>query len=152
MAKGTSTKRSDLDAEHLTARLRERGGEQLRDEAEIWAIVDPSDLRKPHGREMPALMRVRRTGGDQGTVPGYRTLNVLGVGRGGRREILYHRLWSSEADGKRQDSETGFYLVLVSPFRATGPRATRLHAAICCSPDRLLRKPPTKGGTESTRN
>jgi hypothetical protein len=29
-------------------------------------------------------------------VPGYRTLNVLGVGRGGRRGILYHRLFSSE--------------------------------------------------------
>ncbi|HVE74393.1 MAG TPA: hypothetical protein VNA30_04790 [Mycobacteriales bacterium] len=99
MARGASTKRSALDAEHLTARLRERGLEQLRDEDEVWAIVDPSDLRKPHAREMPALMRVRKTGGDKGTVPGYRTLNVLGVGRGGRRGILYHRLFSSEEDG-----------------------------------------------------
>lgn len=96
MARGTSTKRSAVDAEHLTARLRERGVEQLREEDEVWAIVDPSDLRKPHAREMPALMRVRKTGGEKGTVPGYRTLNVLGVGRGGRRGILYHRLWSSE--------------------------------------------------------
>jgi hypothetical protein len=96
MVKGTTTKRSELDAEHLTARLRERGVAQLRDEDEVWAIVDPSELRKPHARELPHLMRVRKTGGEKGTVPGYRTLNVLGVGRGGRRGILYHRLFSSE--------------------------------------------------------
>jgi hypothetical protein len=104
MARGTSTKRSELDAEHLTERLRDRGVEQLRGEDEVWAIVDPSELRKPHAREMPALMRVRKTGGEKGTVPGYRTLNVLGVGRGGRRGILYHRLWSSAEDGFESES------------------------------------------------
>ncbi len=76
--KGTATKRSELDAEHLTDRLRARGVEQVRDEDEVWAIVDPSELRKPYAREMPALMRVRKLGGEKGTVPGYRTLTVLG--------------------------------------------------------------------------
>jgi hypothetical protein len=104
MAKGTSATRSAVDAEHVTARLRERGAEQLRDEEEVWAIVDPSELRKPYAREMPVLMRVRKTGGEKGTVPGYRTLNVLGVGRGGRRGILYHRLWSSEEDAFESES------------------------------------------------
>jgi hypothetical protein len=104
MAKGTSTQRSELDAEHLTERLRERGLAQLRDEVEVWAILDPSDLRKPHAREMPGLMRVRKTGGDKGTVPGYRTLNVLGMGRGGRRGILYHRLFSSAAPDFESES------------------------------------------------
>ena len=96
MARGTSTKRSELDAEHLTARLGERGVAQFRDAEEVWAVGDPSELRKPYARELPHLMRVRKTGGEKGTVPGYRTLNVLGVGRGGRRGILYHRLFSSE--------------------------------------------------------
>jgi hypothetical protein len=106
MATGTPTKRSALDAEQLTARLRERGVEQLRDEDEVWAIVDPSELRKPHARELPHLMRVRKTGGEKGTVPGYRTLNVLGVGRGGRRGILYHRLFSSqEPDFESESTE-----------------------------------------------
>jgi hypothetical protein len=106
MVKGTTTKRSELDAEHLTARLRERGVAQLRDEDEVWAIVDPSELRKPHARELPHLMRVRKTGGEKGTVPGYRTLNVLGVGRGGRRGILYHRLFSSqEPDFESESTE-----------------------------------------------
>lgn len=104
MARGTSTKRSELDAEHLTARLRARGVEQLRDEDEVWAIVDPSELRKPHARELPHLMRVRKAGGEKGTVPGYRTLNVLGVGRGGRRGILYHRLFSSEEPAFESES------------------------------------------------
>lgn len=104
MARGTSTKRSELDAEHLTARLRERGVEQPRDEDEVRAIVDPSELRKPHARELPHLMRVRKTGGEKGTVPGYRTLNVLGVGRGGRRGILDHRLFSSEEPAFESES------------------------------------------------
>ena len=104
LARGTTTRRSTVDAEHLTARLGERGAERLRDDDEVWAIVDPSDLRKPYAREMPALMRVRKTGGEKGTVPGYRTLNVLGVGRGGRRGVLYHRLFSSEAAGFESES------------------------------------------------
>jgi hypothetical protein len=104
MARGTSTTRSEWDAEQLTARLRERAVEQLRAAAAVWAIVDPSDLRKPHARELPALMQVRKTGGEKGTVPGYRTLHVLGVGRGGRRGILYHRLFSSDAAAFESES------------------------------------------------
>jgi len=97
MAKGESTKRSELGAEDLVERLRARGIEQLRDEEEVWAVFDPSELRKPYAREMPDLMRVRKLEGE-GTVPGYRTLNVLGIGRGGRRGILYHRLFTSKEE------------------------------------------------------
>jgi hypothetical protein len=104
LARGVSTKRSELDAEHLTERLRARGAEQLAGDDEVWAIVDPSELRKPYARELPHLMRVRKTGGEKGTVPGYRTLQVLGVGRGGRRGLLYHRLWSSEAPDFESES------------------------------------------------
>jgi hypothetical protein len=103
MVKGQTTSHSDLDAEHLTARLRERAVAQLADEDEVWAIVDPSDLRKPYAREMGKLMRVRKLGGE-GTVRGYRTLQVLGLGRGGRRGILYHRLFSSTAPDFQSES------------------------------------------------
>jgi hypothetical protein len=61
----------------------------------LWLIADPSDLRKPHAQEMENLMQVRDLDGN--LVPGYRTLNVLGVTQG-RRGILYHRLFSSEAE------------------------------------------------------
>lgn len=99
MAKGESTKRSDLGASEIVEKLQARGVEQLWDQDEVWAIVDPSELRKPYAREMPDLMRVRRLASEgEGTVPGYRTLNVLGVGQGGKRGILYHRLFTSQEE------------------------------------------------------
>ncbi len=98
LATGESTKRSQVDVEHLTAQLREVALEQLAQapEDELWLIADGSDLRKPYAQEMPALMQVRDLEGH--LVPGYRTLNVLGV-TPGRRGILYHRLFSSEEPG-----------------------------------------------------
>jgi hypothetical protein len=96
-AKGESTKRSAIDAEHLVEALCKRGVEQLSESEtkELWLIADPSDLRKPYANEMPDLMQVKSLDGR--LVPGYRTLNVLGV-TPGRRGILYHRLFSSEAE------------------------------------------------------
>jgi len=92
-----STKRSQVDADSLTARLRERGIAQLSEpeSGELWLMLDASDLRKPYAREMEALMKVRDLNGD--LVPGYRTVNVLGV-TPGQRGILYHRLFSSKED------------------------------------------------------
>lgn len=98
LATGESTKRSQVDAEHLTAQLREVAVEQLTQapEDELWLIADGSDLRKPYAEAMPALMQVRDLEGH--LVPGYPTLNVLGI-TPGRRGILYHRLFSSEEAG-----------------------------------------------------
>jgi len=97
LAKGESTKRSDLDAEHLVDALCERGVGHLAESEtdELWLIADPSDLRKPYAQEMPDLMQVKDLDGK--LVPGYRTLNVLGM-TPGRRGILYHRLFSSVAE------------------------------------------------------
>src|SRR6266481_5658554 len=66
-------------------------------ERELWLVADCSDLRKPYATEMPYLMQVPALDG-KGLVPGYRTLNVLGI-TPGRRGILYHRLLSSQAPG-----------------------------------------------------
>ena len=96
LATGVSTQRSELDAEHLTQRLREAAVEQLAQapEDELWLIADGSDLRKPYAEAMPYLMQVRDL--DEQLVPGYRTLNVIGL-TPGRRGLLYHRLLSSQA-------------------------------------------------------
>jgi Transposase DDE domain len=102
MVHAETTKRSTLDADHLVARLQARGVEQLRGESAIWVLLDGSDLRKPHAQTMEGLQRVRRLHGE-GTVPGYRTLNALGVGRQ-RRGLLYHRLFSSQAEGFLSES------------------------------------------------
>jgi hypothetical protein len=88
-----TTKRSSLDAASLIGKLRERGLEQLQEEDEVWAIYDSSDLRKPYANEMESLMAVRTLDG-KGLVNGYRTLNVIGVGKK-QRGVLYHHLFSS---------------------------------------------------------
>jgi hypothetical protein len=96
---GESTKRSpDLDATHLTAKLRDQAVAHLATAAcdELWLMADGSELRKPHARAMPHLMRVRSLEGR--LVNGYRTLNVIGV-TPQRRGVLYHRRFSSQAPG-----------------------------------------------------
>jgi hypothetical protein len=99
LASGESTLRSELDAQQLTRKLREAAVEYLEQapEEELWLVADCSDLRKPYATEMPYLMQVPALEG-KGLVPGYRTLNVLGI-TPGRRGILYHRLLSSQAPG-----------------------------------------------------
>ena len=97
MVTGATTKRSpDLDADHLTAQLRTMAVASLAEGApdELWLIADGSDLRKPYAKAMPSLMKVRAL--DTSLVPGYRTLNVLGM-TPQRRGVLYHRLFSSNA-------------------------------------------------------
>ena len=95
MATGESTKRSQIDAKSATAVLRERGITYLSeaDSDELWLIGDGSELRKPHAQQMPDLMQVLDLDGS--LVPGYRTMNVLGI-TPSRRGILYHRLFSSK--------------------------------------------------------
>jgi hypothetical protein len=116
-----TTQRSTLDADHLIGRLQARGVAQLREESAIWVLVDGSDLRKPHAQTMEHLQRVKRLAG-QGTVPGYRTLNAIGVGRQ-RRGLLYHRLFSSAAPGFLSESaET--QTALASIGAALAPLAT----------------------------
>lgn len=97
MVKGKSTKRSSINAETVTAALRERGITHLSetDDEELWLIADMSELRKPNAREMPEMMEVLALNG--GLVPGYRTLNVLGLVPS-RRGVLYHRLFSSKEE------------------------------------------------------
>ena len=105
MVTGESTQRSQLDAESLVERLCSRGISQFSasETDDLWLICDGSDLRKPYAREMPALMKVRDLDGK--LVPGYRSVNVLGI-TPQRRGILYHRLFSTkEADFNSESEE-----------------------------------------------
>lgn len=95
MLSGETTQRSELDPEQLAAKLQAHGVEQVRGAAAIWVVLDGSDLRKPHAAQMEHLQRVKRLAGG-GTVPGYRTLNAIGMANG-RRGLLYHTLFSSHA-------------------------------------------------------
>ncbi|MGH2352195.1 MAG: transposase [Chloroflexota bacterium] len=95
MLRGETTKRSPLDPDTLTATLQAHGVDRLRGEATIWVVLDGSDLRKPYATAMESLQRVKRLAG-KGTVPGYCTLNAIGIGPA-KRGLLYHRLFSSQA-------------------------------------------------------
>lgn len=98
MVEAQSTKRSPLlDADHIITKLREHAISDLQQLAadEVWLIADGSDLRKPYATKMPDLMKVRDLSGQ--LVPGYHTLNVVAV-TPQHRHILYHRLYSSNAD------------------------------------------------------
>ncbi|MGE0856896.1 MAG: hypothetical protein AB7L18_12470 [Hyphomicrobiaceae bacterium] len=97
MLHGETTQRSALTPDALTATLQAHGVERLRGEAALWVILDGSDLRKPYATAMEGLQRVKRLAGG-GTVPGYCTLNAIGVGPA-KRGLLYHRLFSSQASG-----------------------------------------------------
>jgi hypothetical protein len=80
--------------------------ERLRGEPAIWVVGDGSDPRTPPAARMGCLQRVKRLD-RQGTVPGYPTLNVLGIGTGGRRGLRYHTLYSSAAPDVRSEPAAG---------------------------------------------
>lgn len=168
MLHGETTKRSELEPDRLVAKLQAHGVERLRGEAEVWVAFDGSDLRKPHAECMEHLQRVKRLDGD-GLVNGYRTLNAVGMGSGGRRGLLYHALFSSHApDFVSEPHETRAAIrsvgTALAPLVAEGVGVTDLldsgfddvavwaevwgqrHRLVCrlCHRDRLVR--PAPGG------
>lgn len=79
MAKGETTRRSELDAESVTRVLREHAAATLSGGTEITLVLDGMDLRREGAESQEALMRVKALGG--GLVNGYRSINVLGASR-----------------------------------------------------------------------
>jgi hypothetical protein len=129
MLRGESTKRSDLDPDRLCARLQAHGVDRLRGEPSIWVVVDGSDLRKPHATAMEHLQRVRRIDGT-GTVPGYATLNAIGIAPG-KRGLLFHKLFSSTEPGFQSESAERRAAVrdlgaALAPLLADGTEVTQI--------------------------
>src|SRR5205085_10873838 len=115
--------RSHVDAEHVTARLRARAVTHVAENPsdELWRVTVGADLRKPSAPKLPDLQKVRAL--DEHLVPGYATINVLGL-TPGRRGILYQRLFSSSEPGfKSEPAELQQALRTVSaaiiPLKAT---------------------------------
>jgi len=102
MANGDSTQRSAVDAESVTRVLREQAAARLREEPELTLVLDGMELRRAGAESQEHLMRVKAL--DGGLVNGYRSLNVLGMGEGEARGLLYHRLFSSSEPGFRSES------------------------------------------------
>jgi hypothetical protein len=97
LVSGETTQRSDLDAESVTKVQREQAVVTLRDEDELTLVLDESGVRRAGAEAQEALMKVKALGG--GLVNGYQTVNVLGMGQGAARGLLYHHLYSSTAEG-----------------------------------------------------
>lgn len=166
MLHGETTQRSELDPDRLVEKLQTHGVARLRGEAEVWVVLDGSDLRKPYAERMEHLQRVKRLEGG-GTVNGYRTLNAIGIGTGGRRGLLYHRLFSSHApDFVSEAEETRAAIravgAILTPLVAEGTEVVEIldagfddvavwaevwgqgHRLVCrlCHRDRLVRPAP----------
>jgi len=103
MMRGETTKRSDLDPEHVTRVLRAQGVAALRAEPELTLVLDGMELRRPEATAQAHLMRVKALDGHW--VNGYRSFNVLGLGEGHARGLLYHQLFSSSAPGFRSENQ-----------------------------------------------
>jgi len=104
MAEGTSTKRSRLEAEDVTAILREQGAAALMGQEDLTLVLDGMELRRPGAAMQEYLMPVKALDGSM--VNGYRSFNVLGMGRDQVRGLLYHQLFSSnEPDFESENRE-----------------------------------------------
>jgi hypothetical protein len=102
MANGETTQRSELDAGSVTRVLREHAAATLADEPEVTLILDGMELRRAGATSQEALMRVKALEG--GLVNGYRSFNVLGLGEGAARGLVYHHLFSSQEAGFKSEN------------------------------------------------
>jgi hypothetical protein len=103
MANGESTKRSRLDADHLSEILCARGAAEVMGAKELLLVMDGMELRREYAQEQKYLMKVKSLEG--GWVNGYRSMNVLGLGEKEKRGLLYHQLYSSQAPGFVSENE-----------------------------------------------
>lgn len=89
--------RSDLSADTLTERLHAHGAGRVAHTPELIVVLDGSDLRKPHSQKLEYLDAVRDLKGQ--SIPGYHTLNAIGLTPEGRQTLLYHTTYSTRAPG-----------------------------------------------------
>jgi hypothetical protein len=89
--------RAEVTADTLGSKLLEEGSKRLKNAKRVTVIMDGSDLRKRYSQKLEHLSRVRSLEGT--LVAGYPTLNAIGLADDGRRGLLYHETYSSEAPG-----------------------------------------------------
>ena len=89
--------RADLSADTLSERLRLQGAGRVAHTPELIVVLDGSDLRKPHSQTLEYLDAVRDLKGQ--LIPGYHTLNAIGLTPEGRQTLLYHTTYSTRAPG-----------------------------------------------------
>lgn len=113
-------KRSDLNAEKIGKKILEQGAERLRNCDEVKVILDGSDLRKPYSTSLEHLSTVRDLNGHP--IPGYPTLNAIGINPAGQQTLLYHKTYSPlETDFKSERDEVRTAIqTITTALRAQG--------------------------------
>ena len=92
-------KRAEVSAEALCSVLTSEGAKRLKGEHEVLLVIDESDLRKPCAHDLQYLDTVHDLEGN--LVSGFHTLTILGIGKSGRRALLYQTSFSAQAPGFR---------------------------------------------------
>jgi Transposase DDE domain len=95
--------RADVSVEQITAKITTQGAKRLARATEVKVILDGSDLRKPHSSSLEFLSTVRALNGDP--IPGYPTLNAIGIAPNGTQALLYHTTFSPLEPGFKSERE-----------------------------------------------
>ena len=95
--------RAEVNADRLVSKLLAEGSKRLKNTKRVTVIMDGSDLRKRYSQKLEHLSRVRSLEGK--LVPGYPTLNAIGLAEDGTKALLYHETYSSEAPGFKSQNE-----------------------------------------------
>lgn len=112
--------RADISIEAITSKITAGGANRLAGEAEVKVILDGSDLRKPHSTSLEFLSTVRALNGD--LIPGYPTLNAIGIGANDVQALLYHKTFSPlepEFKSEREEVRKAIEMITVA-LRAVG--------------------------------
>ncbi len=92
-----------MSVEKITAKITVQGAKRLARATEVKVILDGSDLRKPHSSSLEFLSTVRALNGD--LIPGYPTLNAIGIAPDGTQALLYHTTFSPLKPGFKSERE-----------------------------------------------
>lgn len=95
--------RAPTDPKDFTNRFLELGAKKLSHQHDVRVILDGSDLRKPHSSKLEHLSTVRALDGD--LIPGYQTLNAVGIASTGVQALLYQHTYSPLEPAYKSDND-----------------------------------------------
>lgn len=112
--------RAPSNPKDFTNRFLELGAKKLAGQHDVRVILDGSDLRKPYSSKLEHLSTVRALDGD--LIPGYQTLNAVGISSSGLQALLYQHTYSPLEPEYKSDNDQVRKAILKihRALRATG--------------------------------
>ena len=96
-------KRGQVKASEINQKFLTLGAKRLKNQHEVRIILDGSDLRKPYSTSLEHLTTVRALNGD--LIPGYCTLNAVGISSTGVQALLYQKTFSPLESGFKSERD-----------------------------------------------